>query len=152
MKDQVFRGRSTVCFPEMRRGRVGLCVATQIARSVDRFSRMPGWMSPEQARAQTAGQLAWYREMEACGELVQILSRGGLGRHLALWLAAPAGMPETAAAGGLPIGYMLSLEGADSIVSFRHLEQSYADGLRALGPVHYGPGVYGMGTDAARPR
>jgi membrane dipeptidase len=46
---------------------------------------------------------------------------------------------------------MLSLEGADSIVSFRHLEQSYADGLRALGPVHYGPGVYGMGTDAEGP-
>jgi membrane dipeptidase len=151
MKDQVFRGRGTVCFPEMRRGRVGLCVATQIARSVDFFSRMPGWMSPEQARAQTAGQLAWYREMEGCGELVQIRSRGELERHLALWLAAPATMPATAAAGGLPIGYLLSLEGADSIVSFRHLEQSYADGLRALGPVHYGPGVYGMGTDAEGP-
>jgi membrane dipeptidase len=51
----------------------------------------------------------------------------------------------------MPIGYLLSLEGADSIVSFRHLEQSYADGLRALGPVHYGPGVYGMGTDAEGP-
>jgi membrane dipeptidase len=35
MKDQPFRTRNTVCFPEMRRGRVGLCVATQIARSVD---------------------------------------------------------------------------------------------------------------------
>ena len=33
----------------------------------------------------------------------------------------------------------------------RHLEQSYAEGLRALGPVHYGPGVYGMGTDAEGP-
>jgi membrane dipeptidase len=148
MKDHVFRGRSTVCFPEMRRGRVGLCVATQIARSVDYFARMPGWASPEQARAQTAGQLAWYREMEACGELVQIRSRGELDRHVASWLAAPAALPATAAAGGPPIGYVLSLEGADSIVSFRHLEQSYAEGLRALGPVHYGPGVYGMGTDA----
>jgi membrane dipeptidase len=151
MTDQVFRGRSTVCFPEMRRGRVGLCVATQIARSVDYFARMPGWMSPEQARAQTSGQLAWYREMEACGELVQIRSRGDLERHLALWQDAPAAMPATAAAGGPPIGYVLSLEGADSIVTFRHLEQSYADGLRALGPVHYGPGVYGMGTDAEGP-
>jgi membrane dipeptidase len=82
---------------------------------------------------------------------VQIRTRGDLERHLALWLAAPAIMPATAAAGGLPIGYVLSLEGADSIVTFRHLEQSYADGLRALGPVHYGPGVYGMGTDAEGP-
>jgi membrane dipeptidase len=79
---------------------------------------------------------------------VQIRSRGELDRHLASWLAAPAALPATAAAGGPPIGYVLSLEGADSIVSFRHLEQSYAEGLRALGPVHYGPGVYGMGTDA----
>jgi membrane dipeptidase len=151
MHDQVFRSRSTVCFPEMRRGRVGLCVATQIARSVDFFSRMPGWMSPEQARAHTMGQLAWYREMERCGELVQIRSRGELENHLALWLAAPAIMPPTAAAGGLPIGYLLSLEGADSVVTLRHLEESYAAGLRALGPVHYGPGVYGMGTDAEGP-
>jgi membrane dipeptidase len=151
MKDQVFRTRNTVCFPEMRRGRVGLCVATQIARSVDYFARMPGWMSPEQARAHTAGQLAWYREMEACGELVQIRDRAGLENQLALWLDAPAEMPATAAAGGLPIGYVLSLEGADSIVTFKHLEQSYADGLRALGPVHYGPGIYGMGTDAEGP-
>lgn len=151
MKDQVFRGRNTVCFPEMRRGRVGLCVATQIARSVDPFSRMPGWASPEQARAHTTGQLAWYREMEACGELVQLCTRTDLDRHLALWRSAPAAMPATAAAGGLPIGYILSLEGADSIVSFAHLERSWAEGLRALGPVHYGPGVYGMGTDAEGP-
>ena len=147
MKDQVFRTRNTVCFPEMRRGRVGLCVATQISRSVDYFSRLPGWQSPEQAWAHTQGQLAWYRSMEDCGELVQIRDRAGLDRHLSLWLAdADAGGP-----GRLPIGYMLSLEGADSIVSFRHLERSYADGLRALGPVHYGPGVYGMGTDAEGP-
>jgi membrane dipeptidase len=122
-------------------------VATQISRSVDYFSRLPGWQSPEQAWAHTQGQLAWYREMEACGELVQIRDRAGLDRHLALWLA-------DADAGGdarLPIGYILSLEGADSIVSFRHLERSYAEGLRALGPVHYGPGVHGMGTDAEGP-
>ena len=60
-------------------------------------------------------------------------------------------MRASAAAGGLPIGYVLSLEGADSIVTFKHLEQSYAEGLRALGPVHYGPGIYGMGTDAEGP-
>ena len=151
MKDQVFRTRNTVCFPEMRRGRVGLCVATQIARSVDYFARMPGWTSPEQAWAHTTGQLAWYREMEACGELVQIRDKSDLEKPLALWLHAPAEMPATAAAGGLAIGYVLSLEGADSIVTWKHLEQSYADGLRALGPVHYGPGIYGMGTDAEGP-
>ena len=151
MDDHVFRTRHTVCFPEMRRGGVGLCVATQLARSVDFFSRMPGWMSPEQARAHTWGQLAWYREMEACGELVQIRGRCDLDLWLARWQARPTGAGPEEAAGPLPIAYLLSLEGADSIVTPRHLEASWEEGLRALGPVHYGPGVHGMGTDAEGP-
>lgn len=146
MTDHVFRSRSTVCFPEMRRGNVGLCVATQLARYVPYFGRLPGFASPEQAWAETQGQLAWYREMEGCGELVQIRNRTQLDAHLALWLGdAPASGVHR------PIGYILSLEGADSIVSLKHLERSYADGLRAIGPVHYGPGVYGHGTDDEGP-
>src|SRR5690606_27301903 len=47
-----------------------------------------------------------------------------------------------------PIGYILSLEGADSIVTLHHLERAYQYGLRALGPAHYGPGRYAQGTDA----
>lgn len=145
MTDTPGRGRNTVCFPEMRRGQIGLCVATQLARYVPYFGRLPGFASPEQAWAETQGQLAWYREMEAAGELVQIRSRVQLETHLARWLEAPkAGVK-------LPIGYVLSLEGADSIVTLKHLERSFADGLRALGPVHYGPGVYGHGTDDEGP-
>ena len=34
LADKPDRGRGTLSFPEMRRGRVGLCVATQIARYV----------------------------------------------------------------------------------------------------------------------
>ena len=41
-----------------------------------------------------------------------------------------------------------NLEGADSIVTLKHLERSYEKGLRAVGPAHYGPGVYANGTDA----
>lgn len=50
--------------------------------------------------------------------------------------------------GTLPLGYILSLEGADSIVHVDYLQQAYADGLRALGPAHYGPGRYANGTDS----
>lgn len=146
MTDHPFRSRSTVCFPEMRRGNVGLCVATQLARYVPYFGRLPGFASPEQAWAETQGQLAWYREMENCGELVQIRNRSQLDAHLKLWLES-----EPAKEASHPIGYILSLEGADSIVSLKHLERSYADGLRAIGPVHYGPGVYGHGTDDEGP-
>ena len=140
LTDKPDRGRGTVSFPEMRRGGVGLCVATQIARYVAPGNPLRGWHSPAQAWAMTQGQLAWYRAMEDRGELVPITDRASLDRHLTAWQNG----------GGVhaPIGYVLSLEGADSIVTLKHLERAYAQGLRAVGPAHYGPGVYAHGTDA----
>ena len=38
--------------------RVGICVATQIARYVKPSNNLQGWYSPEQAWAQTQGQLS----------------------------------------------------------------------------------------------
>jgi membrane dipeptidase len=118
-----------------------LCVATQIARYVAADNPLPGWHSQEQAWAMTQGQLAWYRAMEAGGQLVQIRDRAALDRQVDAW--------QRHDGEGLPIGYILSLEGADSIVTLKHLEQAYADGLRAVGPGHYGPGVYAQGTNAS---
>lgn len=146
MHDLPDRTRNTVCLPEMRRGRIGLCVATQIARFSGRFSKLPGWQSPEQAWAQTQGQLAWYRAMEECGHLVQLRTWPDVEAHANKWKNA-----TNEEAAKLPIGYLLSLEGADSILSWKHLERSRADGLIAIGPVHYGPGIYGHGTDDEGP-
>ena len=139
--DKKDRGKGTVCFPEMRRGQVGLCVATQIARYVKPANPLPGWHSPEQAWAQTQGQLAWYRAMERAGEMVQIKDRAGLDRHAELWRNKPNDRA--------PIGYILTLEGADSIYRLDLLEASYEQGLRAVGPAHYGPATYAQGTDAS---
>lgn len=156
-KDRVDRGNNTVCFPEMRRGRVGLCVATQIARYSTYFHKLPGWNSPEQAWADTQGQLAWYRLMEEAGEMKQIRNRAELDAHVDLWLKSPVSDDSAAWTDSRnrpdapPIGYILSLEGADSIVTLDFLERSYAEGLRALGLSHYGPGRYAHGTDAQGP-
>ena len=138
--DKVDRARGTVALPDMRRGKIGLCVATLIARYVAPDNPLPGWNAPEMAWAQTQGQLAWYRAMEEAGEMVQINSLEGLRSHLALWQVDP---PEHA-----PIGYILSLEGADSIRTPSHLERAHEQGLRAIGPAHYGPGRYAQGTHA----
>jgi membrane dipeptidase len=138
--DKPDRTRGTVTFPEMRRGQVGLCVATLIARYVAPDNPLPGWHSPEIAWAQTQGQLAWYRAMEEAGELAPIRDRNELDNLVARWQTAPTGP--------CPIGYVLSLEGADSILSPNHLERAYAQGLRAIGPAHYGPGRYAQGTHA----
>ncbi len=139
MTDKPDRALNTVSFPEMRKGNIGLCVATQIARYVKKGSSLPGWNSPQQAWAQTQGQLAWYKEMEAAGELVQITNLQELNTHLKNWEKSNI---------DTPIGYILSLEGADSIVTIDHLEKSYQQGLRAIGPAHYGPGTYAHGTDS----
>jgi len=136
--DRIDRGRGVVTLPEMRRGRIGLCVATQIGRYVADGNPLPGWHSPEIAWAQTQGQLAWYRAMEDAGQMKQIVDRESLNAMVALWSGDP---PPDA-----PIGYVLSLEGADSIVNLSYLEKAYAGGLRAIGPAHYGPGRYSPGT------
>ncbi len=144
LTDKPDRGCGTVSLPEMRRGGVGLCVATLIARvEHDAYSPVFGWRSPTQAWAQTQGQLAWYRAMEEAGEMVCVRNRAELDRQLRTWETAS---PD--ARGRLPVGFILSLEGADSILSPRHLERAWENGLRALGPAHYGPGVYANGTNA----
>ncbi|MDV2447415.1 peptidase M19 [Elizabethkingia anophelis] len=141
MDDKPDRGRATVSFPDLRKGNIGIVVATQIARFVKPDSLIPGWNSPQQAWAQTQAQVAWYKCMEEEGEIVAITDRASLQKHVALW---NDGTPND----DKPIGYILSLEGADSIVDISYLEKAYNYGLRAIGPAHYGPGRYANGTDA----
>src|SRR5437016_4666923 len=86
MTDKPDRGNGTVCLPEMRRGGVGLCVATLIARiEHDAYSPVFGWRSQEQAWAQMQGQLAWYRAMEEVGQMAQICDAASLEKHVKLW-------------------------------------------------------------------
>jgi len=143
--DKPDRGRGVLSFSEMRSGQIGLCVATQIARYVKPESHLSGWHSPEQAWAQTQGQLAWYRAMESQGHLIQIKNIEQLDSHVTLWEKA---ILQDQVDDSLPIGYILSLEGADSMVDISYLEKSYSQGLRALSLGHYGPGTYAPGTGA----
>lgn len=129
--DKPDRGRGTVTLPELRRAGISACVATLIARvEMNAWSPVAGWRSQAQAWAITEAQLAWYHAMEEAGEMRCIRTRGDLD------------LPSDA------IGYVLSLEGADSLITLAHLERRYAAGLRAIGPAHYGPGIYANGTDA----
>ncbi|HYF31290.1 MAG TPA: membrane dipeptidase [Chitinophagaceae bacterium] len=142
MNDKPDRGNAVVSLPALRQGNIGLVVATQIARYVAPGGNLPGWASPEQAWAQTQGQLAWYRAMEAEGEMVQVTDLTSLEQQVALWNNDNT-HPQK------PVGYILSLEGADSLVNLQYLEKAYAYGLRAIGPAHYGPGRYANGTNSS---
>jgi membrane dipeptidase len=141
LSDKPDRGNGTVSFDALRKGNIGLVVGTQIARFSTERKSMPGasWNSQAQAWAQTQGQLAWYRVMEEEGHLTQITNLAELDNHLDAWKKDSENRP---------IGLIRSLEGADSIISFEHLQRAYDGGLRAVGPAHYGPGVYAQGTDA----
>ncbi len=79
--------------------------------------------------------------MEEEGEVAMIKDLDGLEKHVTRWSDAFANDKN-------PIGYILSLEGADSLITIDHLETAYQYGLRAVGPAHYGPGRYANGTDA----
>ena len=139
------RGRGTVSLPALRKGSVGLVVATIISRVYHpEFSvptlPLPGWHSPTQAYAAAQGQLTWYRVMEEQGEMISITNSAELDAHVALWNDASVPAEQK------PIGYILSLEGADSVINLEHLERYYQQGLRLIGPAHFGPGRYAAGT------
>jgi membrane dipeptidase len=143
--DKLDRSLGTVALPELRAGGIGLVVATQLARYIAPGNTLPGWNSPEIAWGITQAQLAWYRAMEEQGEMVQIRNLSQLETSLALW------MDDRVANQQKPVGYILSLEGADSLVNLSYLETAYEYGLRAIGPAHYGPGRYAPGTGTTGP-
>jgi membrane dipeptidase len=147
MTDKPDRSRGVVSLPDLQRGQVGLVVATQIARYAETNNGLPGagWNSPHQAWAMTQAQIAWYQAMEDDGWMRQITNRQQLDEHMTLWL------DTTIPTNQKPVGYILSLEGADSLVRLTYLEKAYAYGLRALGPAHYSTGRYAPGTGLSGP-
>ena len=140
LTDKPDRGKGTVALPELRKGNIAVVVATQIARYVAPGNTLPGWNAPEIAWGITQAQLAWYKAMESQGEMVQLTNLQQLNTHLDSW-----NKEDNA---HRPVGYILSLEGADSLVDLTYLHKAYDYGLRACGPAHYGPGRYAPGTGA----
>jgi membrane dipeptidase len=133
------RGRGTVTFPTMRRGEVGCCIATLLPRlvsgnsmpTIQRFHHMPA------AYGHAHGHLRYYKALHDLGHLRWIRTGRELSQHLEAWNANPA----TA-----PIGYILSMEGADPVLSPAQVEEWWEAGLRIIGPAHYGVSPYAHGT------
>ena len=101
-----------------------MVVATQLARTEhNAYSPVFGWASQAQACAMTQAQLAWYRAMEeARRNGLQCVTAPTLDDHLARWNDVEEHRLNVS---NLPIGYILSLEGADSLLSPRHLERAF---------------------------
>jgi membrane dipeptidase len=91
------------------------------------------------AHAAAQGQMAYHRALERAGELRWIKDWPTLQKHAAAWQAPGAAERE-------PLGFILSLEGADPILSPDQVREWWDAGLRIIGPAHYGVSPYAHGT------
>lgn len=134
------RGESTVAFPDLRRGRVGVFIATLLAR-LHRPGMMPAFSrydTMDAAYGATMGQLHYYQALVDQGYLRWIKDAAGLDAHVRAWTEGDA---ETE-----PLGFILSMEGADPVLSPEQVQQWWDAGLRIIGPAHYGVSPYAHGT------
>lgn len=136
-KTELGWGTNTVSFPEMRRGDVGICVATVLARLHRPGNPMFGYATPQACYAVAQGQLAYYRAAERAGQLRFLRTREDLLQQVSDWDRSAT---ET------PIGFVLSMEGADPVIDPENIFDWWHDGLRAIGLTHYGKNRYGGGT------
>ena len=133
------RGAGVVCFDELRRGNFGLIIVTVQSRLASLGKRFAGVRTQDIAYAKCKGELAYYRLMERKGVLRQIRDAEQLNAHLSAWEADSE---------STPIGYVLSMEGADGIVSEDFVEDWWDEGLRVASLCHYGVSSYSHGTQA----
>jgi membrane dipeptidase len=131
------RGHGVVSFPEMRRGQVGVSFATVLARANPNGNSSLDFRTQEIACATAQGQLAYYRLLERRGFWRMLRDWPSLERSCTEWQSAPL---------DAPFGFILSMEGADPILSPDHAADWFEDGLRIVGLAHYGPSAYAHGT------
>ena len=144
MTDEPSRGRGTVTLPELRRAGVAVCVATLLARGgpaqacQSAYGRTAlDYRNQDLAHCAAHAQLAWYHLMESRGHLRLLRTRSELQSH---WKSCQR-TPTTT-----PLGVILSMEGADPVVTPAQLDAWWNQDLRAIGPAHYGRGHYAFGT------
>lgn len=144
------RALGTVALPEMRQGRLALSIATLIARSTGQPTPHIDFRSPTQSYGMAHGQLAYYRALEQAGHIRILADLTSLEAHMAEWnewdAANPAPIALHEVSSTPPLGFVISMEGADPIQQPEQLAAWYAAGLRLIGPTHYGTGRYAGGT------
>lgn len=136
------RGVGTVGLPDLRRGEIGLCLATVLARVNPDARTSIDFRTHDIAYAHAQGELAVYRTLERRGAVRMIRDKPTLADHLALLERDPD---------HAPLGFVLLMEGADPIVEPREARLWWEDGLRVVGLAHYGPSAYAFGTGSAGP-
>lgn len=145
MTDSAARGRATTSLQEMRTAGVGVCLGTLMARAKRHIQPVAGHMrtnldygTQSIAYGIAQGQLAYYRLLEAQGQMKLIGTVQELDAHWRRWQEE---FDEQ-----LPIGNILAMEGADPIVEPSQAEAWFKQGLRSVMLSHYGKSHYSVGT------
>ena len=133
------RGHNTVTFPELRRGHVGLCIATVLGRVAPGSGGGSVFRSHDLAYASAMGMLAYYRHLERQG-ICRIVTTGP---QLAAAATAWSGPPPPQDA---PLTFLIGTEGCDCIVSPSQLDHWWDAGLRSISLVHFNRSQYAGGT------
>jgi membrane dipeptidase len=118
-----------------------------------------GWTSPHTCYAMAHAHLAYYRAMERDGYLKMLRTKRDLASHWEHYtksestssLSSSSLSVHTSASRRLgqaqaPLGFILTMEGADPILTPETIYEFHEAGLRALGLTHYGTNRYGGGT------
>jgi membrane dipeptidase len=152
--DSKVRGNATVSLGEMRRGQMAVCLATMLVHSRTDLRPNEGhkrisleFGAPMAACAIARGQMAYYELLEEAGHVAILRTADELRAHWKRWASGPAAAADRRE----PIGIILSMEGADPIVTPAQAERWFRDGLRVVGPSHYGHNQYAIGTGESGP-
>lgn len=138
------RMTNTVSLPELQLAGVRTCLATLLARQEIPINHDFGWTTPHACYAMAHAHAAYYRALERDGWLRPIKTQSDLRFHLAE--VESQGSAKSATARPQALGYILTMEGADPILTPETICEFHELGLRAIGLTHYGTNRYGGGT------
>ena len=140
-------GPCTTTLPDLRRAGCAVALFTLLARCrpwlKPRIGMVHGidYPTPEMAQAHAMSELAYYDHLVEIGQARYLRAAADLDACLADYRADPA---------HAPIGFLVTMEGADPIVEPAHLERWHDRGLRGLSLAHYGHSRYAGGTPDPR--
>ena len=125
--------------PEMRRAGIAAALVKVVARHYRSGSPMWGYRGPEVTYAAARAQLAYYGMLEAHGQARILRTGSELSSHMQSWSTGES-------RDGLPVGFILGMEGADPILETTQVRQWWQDGIRVISLSHYGLSTYCHGT------
>jgi len=126
-------GIATVGFPEMQEANVRVAFASIWAAACHNPTGIqvkPCYETPEEAYEQGQRQLSYYKKLTSNPDISLVLTKGAL---------------EDATEGDYHLSLLISMEGADPIISPKHLREWVEGGVRVIGLAH-GKTRYSGGT------